>query len=363
MIASVVFLAPHMGRELREKIFALAIGVLVAGFAQAAFQLPTLRRDGFRYHWVSPRNNETVRRVVRQMIPGTLGVAAFQINVAVSARDSRFWIDPQINASFDYAVRLMELPQGMFGISLATYLLTTLSELAVEKNFSAFRATLSSGLGTLLFLNVIAAVLLIVLAEPIIRLLFQHGEFTAASTARASFALMCLAPGLLAFSTVNVLARAFYSLSDTTTPMKISIFCLVVNLVLSAALLFMFRPGYKQGGLGVANTLSSACNAALLLYALRKKLKTLEMKHLRETLGRLAVAGTAAGIVAFLGARFWEGSLGHSGIALKLGAVFVPAAIAGGIYWAMALVFRIPAAREITALLTDKLRRGDLERS
>src|SRR6266516_1114286 len=134
MIASVLFLAPRMGGNLNQQIFGLAIGVLIAGVAQAAFQLPTLRREGFRYQWVAPWRDETVRQVVLKMIPGALGVAAFQINVLVTYGIA-FWIDPQIVASFDYAVRLMELPQGVFGISLATYLLPTLSGLAAEKNY------------------------------------------------------------------------------------------------------------------------------------------------------------------------------------------------------------------------------------
>ena len=140
-----------------------------------------------------------------------------------------FWVNPQIVASFNYAVRLMELPQGMFGISLATYLLPTLAGLAAEKNHSEFRATLRHGIGTVTFLNLIAAVLLIVLAEPIVRLLFERGAFTAASTDRATFALVCLAPGLVAFSTVNILARAFYAVGDTQTPMKISVACLCLE--------------------------------------------------------------------------------------------------------------------------------------
>ncbi len=232
MIASVVWLAPRLGLEypngerLPHQIFALAIGVLAAGVAQAAFQMPTLWRDGFRYRWVSPWRDETVRRVIYKMIPGTIGVAAFQINVTLVLAIA-FWVNPQIVASFNYAVRLMELPQGMFGISLATYLLPTLAGLAAEKNYTEFRATLRHGLGTLFFLNLIAAILLVVLAEPIVRLIFEHGKFNDASTARAAFALMCLAPGLVAFSTVNILARAFYALGDTQTPMKVSIACLV----------------------------------------------------------------------------------------------------------------------------------------
>jgi putative peptidoglycan lipid II flippase len=267
MIASVLWLAPHLGQKLDEQIFALAIGVLAAGVAQAAFQLPTLWRDGFRYRWVSPWRNETVGRVVRQMIPGTIGVAAFQINVLLT-QTIAFWVSPQIVASFNYAVRLMELPQGMFGISLATYLLPTLSGLAAEKKYPEFRTTLRQGLGTLVFFNLIAAVLLVVLAEPIVRLLFERGLFTSDSTHRATLALMCLAPGLVAFSAVNILARAFYALGDTKTPMQISLVSLALNLVLAAALVVPLR----QGGLGLANTATSICNVWLLIYALRKKI-------------------------------------------------------------------------------------------
>ena len=241
MIASVLWLAPKFGlglpkdQRLPAQIFALAYGVLAAGVAQAAFQLPTLWRDGFRYRWVSPWRNETVRLVVRRMIPGTIGVAAFQLNVTIVLAVA-FWVNPQIVASFNYAVRLMELPQGMFGISLATYLLPTLSGLAADKKFPEFRATLRHGLSTLFFLTLIAAVLLMVLAEPIVLLLYQHGKFHADSTARVAFALECLAPGLIAFSTVNIVARAFYALGDTKTPMKISIFCLVMNFILACIL-------------------------------------------------------------------------------------------------------------------------------
>jgi putative peptidoglycan lipid II flippase len=351
MIASVLFLAPRMGAKLPEQIFALALGILAAGVAQAAFQLPTLWREGFRYRWVSPWRNETVRLVVTRMIPGAIGVAAFQLNVLL-VQCLAFWINPQINASFEYAVRLMELPQGMFGISLATYLLTTLSSLAIEKNHPEFRATLRQGISSLLFANLIAAILLIVLAEPIMRLLFERGQFTAASTDRAAFALVCLAPGLIAFSTVNVLARAFYALGDTKTPMKISIACLGLNLVLAAMLVVRL----KQGGLGIANTLTSVANAVLLLFALRKKLGKLEMESLRKTFLPLAFAGIVAGTIAWFGWQSWENKIGHETIALKIGAVFVPAILAGLIYGALALAFKIPAAKEMLDFALQKFR-------
>jgi putative peptidoglycan lipid II flippase len=358
MIASVYLLAPKFGaglppdQKLPVQIFALAYGVLAAGVAQAAFQLPTLWRDGFRYRWVPPWHDATVGRVVRQMIPGTIGVAAFQINVAL-VQLIAFFVGTGIVSSFNGAVRLMELPQGMFGISLATYLLPTLSGLATDRKYPEFRATLRHGLATLIFLNLIASVLLVTLAEPIVRLLFEHGKFTGESTLRVAHALACLAPGLVMFSTVNILARAFYALGDTKTPMKISLVCLALNLAASAVLL----PGLHERGPGIANTLTSCINVGLLLFALRKKLGRLELESLRQNLLWLLPLTLLAGFVAYEGWRLWECSLGHDNLALKIGAVFVPAGVAGLIYWLAALALKIPEAREMTDFALAKFKR------
>jgi putative peptidoglycan lipid II flippase len=358
MIASVLWLAPKFGtglpagERLPVEIFALAYGVLAAGVAQAAFQVPTLWRDGFRYQWVSPWGDETVRRVMIKMIPGTIGIAAYQINVT-TVQILSFWVGTGIVSSFGYAVRLMELPQGMFGISLATYLLPTLSGLAAEKNYSEFRVTLRKGLSTLIFLNLIASVLLVTLAVPIVRLLFEYGKFDAHATQAASFALICLAPGLVAFSTANILVRAFYALGDTMTPMKISIACLMLNLVLAGVLVGPLR----QGGLGVANTVTSVCNVGLLLFALRKKLGNLEMESLRKMALLLVGMTLIAGAVAFVGWQLWENEIGHGTLARRIGAVFIPAIVAGSLYWVAALAFKIPEASEILEFVTARFKR------
>jgi putative peptidoglycan lipid II flippase len=352
MIASVLWLAPLMGGEMSHKIFALAIGVLAAGVAQALFQLPSLWSEGFRYRWVPPWRDETVRRVVYKMIPGAIGVAAFQINVAVVQTFS-FWVSSGIVSSFNGAVRLMELPQGMFGISLATYLLPTLSSLATDKKFPEFRASLREGISTLVFMNLIASIQLVILAEPIIRLLFEHGAFDAEATQRVTVALTYLAPGLIAFSTVNILARAFYALGDTRTPMKISIACLALNLVFSVALVFPLH----QAGLGLSNTATSIVNVSLLAWTLRRKLNSLGMAPLLRSLPALAFCGLLAGTTALWGLRAWESLIGHHSLALKIGAVFVPAAASALVYFGSALLLNLPAAREIVGLLFAKLRR------
>ncbi|MEY2409238.1 MAG: putative peptidoglycan lipid flippase, partial [Verrucomicrobiota bacterium] len=350
MIASVLFLAPLMGSTLSEKIFGLAIGVVVAGIAQAGFQVPLLRREGFRFEWISPWKNDTVRRVVRQMVPGAIGVAAFQLNVLIT-QGFAFSVDGSVVASFSYAVRLMELPQGVFGISLATYLLPTLSGLAAEKKYPEFRSTLRQGIGWLTFVNLLAGVLLLTLAEPMVRLLFQHGAFDEFSTGRASRALMCLAPGLVAFSLVNILARAFYALGDTKTPMGISIFCLAVNVVFSLALLGPLR----QAGLALANTMSAVVNASLLLYALRRKLKTLELSDLRSSLPALAGATLVAGGVAWSTAAWWGAHIGHGNVGARLGEVFVPMTLASIAYLGLAAWLKTGHTAELLAMVRARL--------
>jgi putative peptidoglycan lipid II flippase len=248
---------------------------------------------------------------------------------------------------------LMELPQGVFGISLATYLLPTLAGFAVAKKQKEFRATLNQGLDHIIFINLLAAVLLFVLAEPIIRLLFEHKAFTAESTHRAAFALVCLAPGLLAFSLSNILARAFYALGDTKTPMKISIFCLFVNMALAVSLVNPLR----QGGLGIANSVSAICNATILLVSLRRKLGGLEMATLRQFILRMVAAVLVAGVVAWSLSRWWTGAIGHVGLWRQLGDVFVPMTAASLVYWLLTLWLKVPPAIETKNFLFQKLRR------
>jgi len=352
MIASVIFLAPSMGRALEQQIFGLAIGVLFAGLAQALFQLPSLSREGYRFHWVSPWADATVREVFIKMVPGSIGVAAFQINVLLTQIFS-YWFDPSIVATFNYAVRLMELPQGMFGLSLATYLLPTLSGLAAEKKFPEFRQIMSQGLSYMAFANLAATAIAVSLSQPIVRLLFEHGKFGPEATPRVALALACLAPGLLMFSMINILARAFYALDDIKTPMKISIVCLILNLVL--ALWFLQR--YREAGLGVANTLSACFNVGLLTYALRRKLARIGLTAFGRTLLVLIPNAVLTGLVAASLSWFWEKHFGSHTLALRLGAVFVPGAIAGLVYWLVALWLKVASAHEMLSLFLQRFKR------
>jgi putative peptidoglycan lipid II flippase len=352
MILSVLVLAPRMGNTLEKQIYGLAIGVLVAGIVQATFQLPILFKEGYRFRFISPFNDPTVKIVIQRMLPGTIGVAAYQINMLVT-QSIAFGVDPSIIASFNYAVRLMELPQGVFGISIATYLLPTLSGLFAEKNYEKYRSTLRDGMENLIFVNMIASILLTVLAEPIVRLLFERGQFTQISTYRVAMALIFLAPGLIAFSTVNILARAFFATGDTVTPMKTSVFCLAVNIIIT---ILLIKP-LQQKGMALANTMTAFLNVYLLSFALKKKLKQNGLERILPYIIKTLIIGIISGIVAWLTFKLWEGKIGHANIWQRLGEVFIPISISVVLYFTLALLLKIGSANEIVRLVSNKLPR------
>lgn len=351
MISVALWIAPRLGNQQADWAFGLAFGVVLAGIAQAIFQVPTLWKEGFRFAWIRPWSDPTVREVARKMAPALVGVAAYQLNV-LATQCLAFGLDPTMNSAFGYAVRLMELPQGVFGISLASFLLPTLSALAVDKKIPAFRDTLRQGLDQVVAINLLATVLLIVMAEPIIRLLFEHGSFTPESTARVSGTLQCLAPGLVAFSVVNILSRAFYALGDTRTPMRISLVILAANFVLTMALIFPLR----ERGMSLANSLSAMANMVWLGIVLRGRIQRLGLAPWKRLLPAKIIAALVAALVAWLSYDWWRGRIGHETLWERLGETFLPMSLAAADYLLLCYLFRVPFALQLGGLLGRRKR-------
>ena len=328
----------------------LAVGVLVAGVAQLLYQLPVLWREGFRPRWINPQQNDSMHTVLKRLAPGVIGVAAFQFNV-LAVYCIGFFMGEHVVASYGYAVRLLELPQGLFSVSLATFLLPALAGYAAEKKYGEFRTDIDEAARHLLFVNLPAAVLLFVMAEPIVQLLFQYGEFDAASTQRVAWALQCLAPSLPGYSLVLILGRAFFALGDVKTPVKISIACLGLNLVLAVGLALQFEPGLRQGAFGIANTISATLNAALLWRALRrrKELAPVALPGLRRQLPMMMGLAGMAGLVAWGIGRGLDGEA--AALLARLVLVFVPLLGAGAVYWVMSGLVGVDSAKAILGIL------------
>jgi len=341
MIGSVFVLRPFFGADLEHQVYALVAGVLFGGLLQWVYQMPTLAREGFRFQWNFQPRDPVVKRVAELMFPTVLGVAVFQINVVTSGALA-FFVGDYVRAALNYADRLMELPMGIFGVSVATYALPTLSALYAQEKMDDFKQSLSDALRLLWFLTIPAAVGLMVLAEPIIRLLFERGKFDAVATGHAAFALLFLAPSLICYSTVNVLARAFYAMQDTKTPMKIGVMSMIVNVFLAAVLMWWL----KEGGLALANTLSSAMNALALMTALRRRIGGFGGRELFASATRTLFA-TAIMAGACWAAWRWLGSQRASGFWGSCVQALAPVGVGVAVYGMVASLMRAPELKDV----------------
>ncbi len=348
LIGSVFVLCPRFGDTLETQVMGLAVGVLLGGIVQLAYQVPQLWREGWRPQWNLHWHDETVRQVSKLLAPSVIGVVAYQINVLV-ARTLGFFVGDYVPAALNNADRLMELPQGVFGVSLATYMLPALAAIAARGAMDEFRAEIGRALRFLLVITVPATVGLVVLSEPIVRLLFERGRFTAESTAHCAFALQFSALGLTFFSATGILARAFYARKDTKTPMKVAVSSMVANIAFALCLMWPLR----EGGLALANSLSAAVNATALFIMLRRGVGSLHGRKLasaaaRIMLASLIMAAACRATHSWLAARLTPDTLPHN-LALAL----VPVAVGVVVYFAAAFVL---AGEELRAILRRERR-------
>jgi len=275
-------------------ILAIAIGTLVGGAGQVLLQWLQLRREGYRYEPVLNLRDAGVRRVLLLMGPGTIGLAATNVNLIVNTTLATSQGTGAVSW-LNYAFRLMYLPIGLFGVSIATAVIPTVARHAARGNHSGLRTTLSSGLRLMLMLNVPATLGLIVLAHPIIAVIFERDAFTVHDTAATAAALMFYAPGLIGYSTVKIAAPAFYALGDSRTPVVVSIMTMVVNVALNIAL--VREIGYR--GLAMGTAIASLLNAGVLLWLLRRRLGGLDDRRVIVSFVKILVATAVMALVAW----------------------------------------------------------------
>lgn len=291
---SIIACALLFRHSFRDPAYALATGVLVGGVLQLAFQIPALLRHGFRFAVPRPLDREGVREVGRLMLPRVFGVGITQINLVV---DSQFATSLAAgSASFlYYANRVTELTLGVFGISLSTVILPTLSRAAVEGNRERVLETLSTAMRLLVFITIPATVGLILLRRPIIHVLFENGRFGPEDTRFTAEALAFYSLGLIAYAAVNVLATAFYAHRDTRTPVQVGVATFVLHLGLNFAL----RGPMQHSGIALSTSLSAFADAALLAFLLRRR-----FGEFFDAAVRACVLRTGAAAVAMAGALF-----------------------------------------------------------
>jgi putative peptidoglycan lipid II flippase len=293
-IAAVLALIPLLTAWQVQPIFAAAIATLVGGAFQVAVQWPALMHEGYRYHPALDRHDPGLREILVLMGPGVLGLAAVQINVFVNT-----WLATGEGTGavswLNYAFRLMYMPIGIFGLSVATAALPTISQHAALNDKEAMRRTFSSGLRMILMLNVPATAGLIALAAPIVDLLFRRGQFTPGDTAATAAAVVCYAPGLIGYSAVKLAVPTFYSLKDSRTPVIVSALTVGINVVLNVVLARAM--GYR--GLALGTAIAALFNAVTLLWLLRARLDGIDGRRVAVAFGKITAAAAIMAVAAW----------------------------------------------------------------
>jgi putative peptidoglycan lipid II flippase len=350
-IFSAFALVPFMPYVGLPGIYGIAIGTLLGGIGQIALQWPTLRREGFRYQPVLSFKDPALLEILRLMGPATVGLAAVQINVAVNTFLATG--EPGAVSWLQYAFRLMYLPSGSFGVSIATASLPEISRQAAAADLRAVRDTVARGLRMMLILNLPATVGLMVLADPIVALIYQRKMFLPADTVATAAALMFYAPGLLGYSAVKIASPTFYSMRDSRTPVLVSVVSVLVNLGLNIALVRVM--GFR--GLALGTAIAAIFNAVVLLWLLRRRLGGIGGRRLLETLGKIALASAAMGLAAHLTLQWLEALLPGGGEIDKGVRVFASIAVALVVLAAAAKLLRIREFDEALARVLGRLRR------
>ena len=351
-IVCAVALVPVMPRVGLHPITAIAIGTLVGGFGQLALQWPQLAREGFRFRPMLDFNDEGLRRILVLMGPGTIGLAATQVNIFVNTvlatgegTGAVSWLN--------YAFRLMYLPIGLFGVSIATAAMPAVSKQAAQDDRAGIRRTVADSLLLMTSLNVPATIGLAVLAVPIVQVIFERRAFTHADTLATAAALQFYAVGLVGYSVVRIASPTFYALNESRTPVIVSMISVLVNAALNIGLARVM--GY--GGLALGTSIAALLNAAALLFLLRRRLDGLEGRRVLVSFAKIALAsilmgGAAAGMDLLL-PRWLPGSTLVIQI-VRLGAVIATAlAVLAG----AAHLLRIDEFRRGVRLVTAKLGR------
>jgi putative peptidoglycan lipid II flippase len=266
----------------------------LGGVAQLAVQWPTLHKEGFRYHLDLDWRDEGLRRMLTMMGPGAVGMAATQVNVFVNTVLATSTVEGAVSW-LNYAFRLMYLPIGLFGVSIATAALPTVSRQSTLQDSVAVRDTVASSLSLMLMLNIPATVGLVVLAEPIVRVLLERGRFTPADTLATAAALQFYSIGLVGYSVVRIVSPIFYALGHNRTPVIVSMGVVLVNAVLNYLLV---HTSFSYRGLALGTSIAALINAGTLLVLLRGHLHGLNEGRLLGSIARIALASIAMGAAA-----------------------------------------------------------------
>ena len=329
-----------------DPAYALVVGVWLGGLAQLLVQYVALAK--YTGVWIPNFHlrHPGIWVAGGLLVPVLLGQAAGEVNKLVDSLFAASLGDSSVTALF-YANRLIQLPLSIFGLAISAAILPSISRAAARKDFAEVRETLEHGLRQSYFLICPALVTLILMAEPIVSLLFQRGHFDETDTAQTAAAVVFYAGGLLFFAWVKVAVAGFYAIKNTRTPVIVASLSMLLNIVLCFALV---RPmGFR--GLALATTVSYSVNFLLLYILLGRRFGPLWDREFLSVLFRVTVSGAAMGFILYSVHAQTYAYFPGSGLTARLACVALPLGIAGASYIALCAILRIPDVRIFLSLL------------
>jgi putative peptidoglycan lipid II flippase len=336
-------------------LIGLAFATVIGGALQLLVQLPSLARLGYRFrpdfHWRDPG----VKAILLLMGPAVIAASTTQFNVLVNSMFAStlgdgaiFWLA--------IAFRLMQLPLGLFGVALGTVTLPLLSRLVVAGRIDAFRGELARAMRWAFLLTVPSTVGLMMLAEPIISVLYQHGKFDAYQAGQAAGALRFYAVGLAGYAALKILVNAFYALDRRKTPMLVSLMAVGLNLLLNWIFISYLRLGHR----GLA--FSTGCIATfnfLVLYALMQwQLKGLESRRLLNLLGKVAVASAALAAVCAASLHWLLADWASQSFLAKLAALLATVVVGALTFAGCGVLLHVEELKELRDAFKRRLQRS-----
>lgn len=342
---------PNFGQR---ALIGLACGTLIGGALQLAVQIPSLWKVGYHFRPDFDWKDKGVRKILSLMGPAVIAASTVQVNVMINSMFASHLVDGSI-FWLAIAFRLMQLPLGLFGVAIGTVTLPVLSRSIAAKNTDEFRSVLSRGMRLAFLMTIPSTIGLMMLAEPIISVLYQHGKFGAYETSQAAGALRYYAIGLAAYSAMKVLVPAFYAIDKRKTPMVISFIAVGLNLALNWTFTFQLKWGHV--GLAFSTGCVALTNFLILYTLMRREVKTLETRTMVVTLLKILGAGAVLAAICWAGQHYFLADWATQRLPLKILYLGSTIAVGGVAFFAAAMALRVGELDDITTVARRKLGR------
>ena len=332
-----------------QSVSGFAFGVVVGALVSFMVQIPALRRVGIRYYPIIDWHHPGVRRIGALAVPIILSYSLNQIQVVVNNNFGSTLFPGSITAVW-YSYRLFQLPVGIFALAIAVATFPTMTEQAALKQWDKFRETLSNAIRMVIFITVPISIGMIVLRFPLIRVLFEHGQFMAKDTLTMGIPLFYFSIGISSQAVIQILPRAFYALQDTWTPVILGIMAMVVNIL---AMYLLVGP-LAHGGLAFATTIAAFANMLLLFFVLRKRMGTMDGWNMFWTSLKSLVASLVMAVVVWGWSQLLSPLIGVSTTASLV--VLITGTFIGALVFAgMAKLLRMKEFNQVLGLVHRKM--------